>query len=224
MTTISSHKRIAKNTLFLYIRMGITLLVQLYTSRVVLKVLGVENFGIWSIVATLILSISFITGPLSSSTQRFLSFERGRGDNIRSQIVFSQSIIIFLIFGFILLILLESIGLWLLNFKLHIPENDVFAANIIYQTSIISFIIILFRTPYDSMIIANEAMSFYAYIAIIDVVLKLLIVYLLQIFNESYQLIAYGFLTLGISTIISTSYVWYCKNKFKESSIITSVS
>lgn len=218
-TSSANNKRIAKNTMMLYIRMAITMLVQLYTSRVVLEVLGIEDYGIWNLVATLVVSISFITGPLSSVIQRFLSYEIGTGNEQKLNIVFSQSVILYSIFSFVLLILFETIGLWLLNTKLTIPADKIAITNLIYQFSIASFIITLLRMPYDAIIIAYERMNFYAYLSIIDVGLKLGIVYLLLIITKIPHLISYGLLTLAISTIITLIYKIYCNKKYACSKI-----
>lgn len=196
--------------MMLYIRMAITMLVQLYTSRVVLEVLGIEDYGIWNLVATLVVSISFITIPLSSTVQRFLSFEIGTNNLNKAKIVFSQSFILYCGFSILLFILLESIGVWLLNTKLQIPEDKVYITNIVYQLSILIFLFTLLRTPYDAAIIAYEKMDFYAYISISDVIFKLGIVFALKLFNSEYILIVYGSLTLLISLIIFAIYKIYC--------------
>lgn len=199
--------------------MAITMLVQLYTSRVVLEVLGIEDYGIWNLVATLVVSISFITGPLSSVVQRFLSYEIGTGNESKLNTVFSQSIILYGIFSCILLILLETIGLWLLNTKLTIPHDKVIITNVVYQLSIVSFIITLLRMPYDAVIIAYERMTFYAYVSIIDVGLKLGIVYLLLMNTHIPNLILYGLLMLGVTMIITLTYKIFCNKNFKCSKV-----
>lgn len=214
METLSDNRRIAKNTLFLYIRMGITMLVQLYTSRVVLVVLGIEDYGIWSLVATLVVSISFITGPLSLATQRFLSYEIGKNNGAKANVIFSQSMILYGLFSLILLFLLETIGLWLLNNKLQIPDDKLFITNIVYQFSIASFIVTLLRMPYDATIIAYEKMGFYAFMSILDAFLKLGIVFLLSVIKEISFLLLYGILTLITTCIITIIYKLYCNYKY----------
>lgn len=212
-----SGKRIAKNTLLLYIRMAVTMVVQLYTSRIVLEVLGIDDYGIWNLVATLVVSITFITNPLTSAIQRFLNFAIGKDNDEKIQSVFSQSIILFLIFALVLTILLESVGVWLLNHKLNIPTGKIGAANIVFQLSIASFIATLIRLPYDSMIIAYEKFNFYAYISILDVVLKLAIVYLLKAVTTIPHLVFYSLLTFAVSTLIALIYKIYCNKEYKTS-------
>lgn len=209
-----NNRRIAKNTFILYVRMGVTMLVQLYTSRVILDILGVQDYGVWSLVATLVISISFITGPLSSATQRFLSYEIGKKNHEKLRLIFSQSMILYMFFGLILLLIFETIGMWILNSKLSLPENMNQIVNIVYQLSILTFLISIVRMPYDSLIIANEDMSFYAYVSIIEVSLKLGIVYLLVYFKGISNLILYSLLTLAVVCIITLLYKYYCNRKY----------
>lgn len=205
--------------------MVVLMAVQLFTSRVVLNVLGIDDYGIWNLVATLIVSISFITGPLSSATQRFISFEIGGSNStVRIQQVFSQSIILYILFGIILILILETFGLWFLNYKLVIPENKLFAANVVYQLSILSFFVTLIRMPYNSMIIAYEKMSFFAYVSIIEAVLRLLIVYILLVLPSYSHLILYGILTLGVSIVTSLIYKIYCNRIFTASRIVWEIN
>ncbi len=218
-STSENNKRIAKNTILLYFRMGITMAVQLYTSRVVLDVLGIEDYGIWSLVATLVVSISFFTGPLLSSTQRFISYEIGKGNENRVQIIFSQSMILFLIFSVILAIIFETLGLWLLNTKLSIPPEKVRITNIVYQLAVLTFIVTLIRMSYDALIIAYEKMLFYAYICLIDVGLKLGIVYVLYLKPQIPTLILYGILMFLVSVIITLIYKIYCNHFYRNSKI-----
>ena len=204
----------------LYIRMGVTMLVQLYTSRIVLEVLGINDYGIWSLVASLVVSISFIVGPLSSATQRFLSFELGKGSEKNAQLLFSQSIILYAAFAIVLILILESAGLWFLNNKLNIPNDQVPIANIVYQFTIASFIVYIIRMPYDATIIAYEKMDFYAYLSIIDVAMKLGIVFMLKIFDNIPHLVLYAFLSFLVSVIVTFVYKIYCNKKYQITHII----
>lgn len=194
--------------------MAITMLVQLYTSRVVLEVLGIEDYGIWNLVATLVVSISFITIPLSSVVQRFLSFEIGSNNLAKAKLIFSQSFLLYCGFTVVLLILLETIGIWLLNTKLQIPESKIYITNIVYQLSIFTFFLTLLRTPFDAAIIAYEKMDFYAYISVADVLFKLGIVFSLKLFSSNYVLIAYACLTSLTSFAIFYIYKTYCNKKY----------
>lgn len=219
-TVSANNRRIARNALMLYIRMGVTMLVQLYTSRVILEVLGIDDYGIWSLVATLVVSISFITSPLSAATQRFISFELGTGNKNNAQIVFSQSIILYAVFAVGIILILETIGLWFLNHKLNIPYDKMTIANIVYQFSIASFVVSLVRMPYDATIIAYEKMDFYAYMSILDVALKLGIVYMLKAFNSIPHLVLYSVLTFMVSIIMTLAYKIYCNKKYQITYII----
>ncbi len=195
------------------------MVVQLYTSRIVLKVLGIQDYGIWSLIATLVVSISFFTGPLLSVIQRFISYEIGKGDEGKVREIFSQSMILFFVFSGFLLIVFETVGLWLLNTKLSIPAEKVVVTNIVYQLAIFTFLVTLVRMSYDALIIAYEKMDFYAYVSILDVGLKLGIVYILCLAPEIPILLLYGLLMFAVSVLIALTYKIYC-NYFYDSSRI----
>jgi len=173
-------KRIAKNTLLLYVRMLLTMIISLYTSRIVLDVLGVEDFGIYNIVAGVLVLFSFLETSLSSATQRFLNFYMGKADDRMIKKVFSTSLTIHMLLVFLTILLAETIGLWFLNTKLNIPENRIYAANWVYQLALVSTCLRIITIPYQSNIIANEKMSFYAYVGIGEGLLKLGFVLLLN--------------------------------------------
>ena len=176
MTEISQNKnRIAKNALYLYARMFLSMGISLFTSRIILNTLGVLDYGIWNVVGGVIIMFSFLNSSMVGCTNRFLSFELGRKDFNKLQKVFATSLNIHILIALLILILGETVGLWFLHEKLIIPDNRVFAANIVYQLSIISSIISITQIPYNAMIIANERMNIYAYIEILNVLLKLLI-------------------------------------------------
>lgn len=206
--------------MMLYIRMAITMLVQLYTSRVVLEVLGVSDFGLWNLVASVIVSISFITGPLTIATQRFICFNLGKEDKAGVASVFSQSMLLYLAFGLLIILILETVGLWFLNHKLQIPPNRIEIANIIFQLSIISLIFTILRMPYDATIIAHEKMDFYAYMSIADVLMKLGIVFLLLIIDSLPHLIVYSLLMLTVNILIMLIYKIYCNKKYPDTTKI----
>ena len=175
-------------------------------------------------VGTVIISISFITGPLSQTTQRFLSYEIGLGNKENVKIIFSQSVILYIILCGILLVILETLGLWFLRHKLMIPPDKLNVTLIVYQCVIISFIGVIARMPYDALIIAKEQMQFYAYISIIDVIMRLAIVYVLLLFNNTSYLVLYGILTAIVSIIITIIYKVYCNKKYIESHIIFQIN
>lgn len=213
--TKTNNKRIAKNTLMLYFRMFITTIVGLYTSRVVLNTLGVADFGIYNVVGGIISMASFLNTAMVAASQRFLSYELGKEDNIRLGKVFCTSINIHATICLVAFVLAETVGLWFVNAKLVIPEDRLVAANWVYQASIVTFMINVMSVPYSSAIVAHEKMSAFAYISILDVTLKLLIVYLLLIIPFD-KLIIYSILMVCVVTIIRLCYTVYCKRHFTE--------
>lgn len=212
---MTDNKRIAKNALFLYFRMFLTMGVGLYTSRVVLNVLGVVDFGIYNVVGGIIIMFSFLNNALTGATQRFLTFELGKNNISGFKNVFSLSISSHVIISLIIILLSETIGVWFLNQKMNISDEKINAANCVFQLSILAFIINIIRTPYNAAIIAHERMSFYAGVSVIEVFLKLVIVSLLNFINYD-KLILYSFLTAAIGIVISFIYYYYCRVNFKE--------
>lgn len=210
-----NNRRIVKNTLLLYVRMLLTMTVTLYTSRVILKVLGVEDFGIYNVVGGIISMFAFINGGMVAATQRYITFEIGSGNINQLKKVFSTSLQIHAIISVIIIILGETVGLWFLLEKLVIPENRMTAAMWVYQLSIVACIVNIMSIPYNADIIAHEKMSAFAYISIIEVVLKLLIVYML-IFSPIDKLIVYAILLLLVQVSIRLIYTTYCKRHFEE--------
>ncbi len=204
-------RRIAKNTVMLYIRMLLIMAVTLYTSRVVLNVLGVEDFGIYNVVGGIVVMFSFLNGAMATSTQRFLSFSLGKNDQEQVARVFSMSMTTHISIALIVLLLAETFGLWIFYRYLNIPPERMGAAQWVYQLSVLTFCISIIRVPYNAGIIAYERMSFYAYISIVEVCLKLGMVILLQYLGSD-KLILYALLmalTTGIVTFIYTLY--WCK-------------
>lgn len=206
---------IAKNTLFLYTRMFISLGLSLITGRVVLRTLGVDDYGINAVVGSVIGMFSVIQVCMIGATSRFITFELGKGDEKRLKNTFSTTLTIHLFIALILFIILETIGLWFVNNKLVIPEGRMFAANCIYQFSIISLMFGVTQTPYSSAIVAHEKMDIYAYFDILNTILKLLIIYILMIGNMD-KLILYGLLTFCVSTLIMFLNRIYCVRHFPE--------
>lgn len=211
----SDSKRIAKNTAVLYVRMIILMLVTLYTSRVILSTLGIEDYGIYTLIGGFISIFSFVSHALVNSMQRFFNIALGQQDRERFRRIYMMGINIFIIFSFILLVLGETVGLWYIKCKMNIPLGRENAAFWVYQISIITLIVQLFRTPDNAAIIAHEKMSFYAYLSIGEAVLKLLIVFTLQLFHSD-KLILYVILYLAASLLINLAYKIYCNAKFSE--------
>lgn len=208
-----NNKRIAKNTLMLYIRMILTMLVSLYTSRVILKALGVEDFGLYNVVGGVVVLFTFINNAMVTSTQRFLNFEIGRNDIEEAQKVFSASLNIHFLIAGIFFLLAETVGLWFLNKYIQIPDGREIAANWVYQFSVLVSILNIIRSPYNAAIIAHEHMSFYAYVSVIEVILKLAIVYMVYLFAD--RLIAYSFLMMLVTLIVLGAYYVFCRKKYQ---------
>ena len=214
--TSSANKRIAKNTLVLYVRMLFTMGISLFTSRVILQTLGVEDYGISSVVGGVISMFTFINAAMVSSTQRYLNFELVRGDANQLRSVFSTSLQIHALIALAIIVLSETVGLWFLNEKLVIPEARMTAAMWVYQCSILSCAVSIMSTPYNAVIVAHEKMSAFAYISILDVSLKLLVVYLLVVLPFD-KLIILAILTLLVQLFIRYIYTLYCHRHFPES-------
>lgn len=217
MTDFSNNKRIAKNTLLLYFRMIITMLVSLYTSRVVLNILGVEEFGIYNVVGGVVTMLGFLNNSMAGATQRFLTFELGKGNKEKFKRVFSTSVNIHIIISAIVVLLAETIGLWFLYNKMVIPIDKLNAAFWVYQFSILSCVVMFVSVPYNAAIIAHERMGAFAYISLIDVMLKLLIVFLLTLTGFD-KLIVYSFLMFMIQLVIRLVYGIYCNKKIPGTS------
>lgn len=213
--TSSNNKRIAKNTLLLYFRMLFMMAISLYTSRVILHTLGVEDFGIYNVVGGVVSMFSVISGSLSSAISRFITYELGKGDKKKLTKIFSSSVTIQIGLGLIILVLAEVIGVWFLNTQMTIPTNRLYAANWVFQLSILTFIINLISVPYNATIIAHERMSAFAYISILEVAAKLVIVYLLLV-SPIDKLIFYTTLMAAVALIIRFVYGYYCKSHFEE--------
>lgn len=213
--TTSNNKRIAKNTIMLYIRMFISMVVGLYTSRVVLATLGVEDYGIYGVVGGVVAMMGFLNASMSGATSRFLTFELGRGDKDRLAKTFSSALIVHIAIAIIVFILAETVGLWFLCNKLNIPEGRMEAAHWVYQFSILATMLSITQVPYNATIIAHEKMDVYAYMEILNVSLKLLIVYLLCIGNFD-KLILYASLMLAVSILIMMVYRIYAIRHFPE--------
>lgn len=213
--TTENNKRIAKNTLLLYVRMFLLIFVQLYTVPIILKTLGVEDYGIYNVVGGVVTMFSFIGGSLASGSQRFIAFEIGRKNKKKLKEVFNTTITIYLVLALIALVLLEIGGYWFLNSRMNIPDNRMYAANWVFQLSIISFIINLISIPYNAVVIAHERMSIYAYVSILECVLKLAAAILLQYILFDH-LIMYAILICSVSIIIRIIYQIYCIRNFEE--------
>lgn len=217
--TTADNKRIAKNTIYLYLRTFVSMVVTLYTSRKVLEVLGVEDFGILGVVGGVMVLFSFLSNSMSIATQRFLTFELGKKDNGDFQKVFSMTCIIHILLALIFVFLSETIGLWIVNNYLNIPFERMTAANVVYQISVISTAISVLQIPYNAAVVSYERMHVYAYVGLGESVFKLLVVYLL-IISPADKLITYSMLLLVIKIIGCSIYRIYCNKKLPDCHII----
>lgn len=209
------NKRIAKNALALTIRMVIVTAVGLFTSRIVLQTLGVDDYGIYGVIGGVVGIAAFLNRSMAGATSRFLTFELGRGNMARLKRIFSISLIIHFIIACIVAVLAETLGLWFVNHKMNFPPGSMFAVNVLYQFSVVSMFVTFTQVPYTAAIIANERMGIYAYFEMANVVLKLAAVYLLVVIPHN-RLIVYGALTLGVTIISAAFYRIYCLRNFPE--------
>ena len=207
--TAQNNKRIAKNTLLLYVRMLFMMAISLYTSRVVLNTLGLEDYGIYNVVGGVVAMFGFINGSMSSATQRYITFALGKGNFENLQKIFSTTLQIHLLIAALIVILGETIGLWFMYEKMQIPADRMDAAFWVLQCSIISTVVMIISVPYNADIIAHEKMSAFAYITILEAVLKLAIVYILLIGSFD-KLILYAVLLLAVQILIRFCYTIYC--------------
>lgn len=168
-----NNKRIAKNTIVLFIRMFAIMLISLYTSRVVLQSLGITDFGIYNVVGGFVAMFSIISNSISSSISRYITYSLGKGDVKSLRMIFSSSLNMLYLICIFLFIVLETVGLWFLNFKMIIPEGRLYAANWVFQISLLTFFIDIIAMPYNALIIAHERMSVFAYIGIVEALGKL---------------------------------------------------
>ena len=216
---MSDNRRLAKNTLYLYIRMLLVMAVSLYTSRIVLSALGITDYGIYNVVGSVVIIFDFLKRALGNATHRYVAFYLGKNDIERLRVVFSTCVILHFVIAALLVLFAETIGLWLLYNKLVIPEDRMVAAFWVFQFSVIATALSIICVPYDAEIIAHEKMQVYAYISIIDVVLKLSVAFLLTAI-EFDKLILYGLFILIIGIIIRIIYGIYCGKHFQEAHFV----
>lgn len=214
----ANNKRIAKNTLILYIRMFVFMAIGFYTSRVILNTLGVEDYGVYNVVGGIVTMFTFINGALASATSRNITFEIGTGNAKKLRNVFGVGLTIHGIVSLIIILVSETVGIWLFYYKMQIPEARLGAAMWVYQLSVISAILSIMMVPYNAAIIAHEKMSAFAWITLLDAVLKLVIVFLLVIIPFD-KLIIYALLFFLVSVIDQLIYIFYCFRHFPESRV-----
>lgn len=209
----SSNKRLAKNTIALYFRTAMVMFISLYISRVLLKTLGVEDYGIYNVVGSIVILFSFLNTSMSQAIQRFLNFCLGKEDVKNANRIFNLSLITQFSIVFILLVLCETLGIWLLNNYLNIPIERMYAAKWAYQMSVLTLCIHMMTTPYNAAVIAHERMSFFAYASILDSVLKLCIAFSLT-WGHTDNLILYSTLLVMEAVIMLVVYISFCVCNF----------
>lgn len=208
-------KRVAKNTLILYGRMMVMTLIGLYTSRIILQVLGIDNYGINNVVGGFLSMFTIISTTMTSAVSRFVTIELGHDNHIRQRQVFATTVNIMILLGIIMVVLIESFGLWFLNHELNIPEDRLWAANWVLHFAAAGTFITLYMVPYNASIIAHEKMSAFAYLSILDAIFKLVICFIVYVSpcDKLITYAAFGFIT---SILMEILYWAYCKRNFKE--------
>ena len=214
-STAENNKRIAKNTIALYFRTFITMLVGLYTGRVMLQALGVDDFGINNVVAGIVTMSSLITGTMSQAISRYITFTLGRGDKDGLRKMFSTSINAQIVMSIIAVIVLEILGIWFLNYEASIPSGRMEAAHWVFQCSLLTLVIGLISSPYNALLVAHERLGIYAYASIVEVSLKLAVVFLI-ISYEGDRLILLALLNVLVGLVMRIFYGWYCGKHFEE--------
>lgn len=215
MVQVIDKSRIAKNTMFLYARMFVIMLVSLYTSRMVLQALGVEDYGVYNVVAGSVALFGFMNSAMSMATQRFLNFYMVKGDASLLRKVFAMSFNIHVVIAIVVVLLTETVGLWILNTQLNIPLERMMAARWVFHFSVLTFCLSVIQVPFNSAILAHERMNVYAVISIVEVFLKLGVVFfLLNVVAD--KLVLYGGLLSAVSLSIFFVYLFFSWRSFKE--------
>lgn len=215
MVQKSNTERLARNTGLMYLRMILLLCISFYTSRVVLQKLGVTDYGIYNVVGSVVAMFASLRSIFSMSTQRFLNYEMGAGNNQKLNIVFNTSIIVNLLLSIIFVVIVEVVGLWFIYNKINVPDDRFTAALWAFHLSVATSVIAIFNTTFDAEIIAHEKMNFYAYLSIFEGILKLAIVYMLSLVSYD-RLIFYSVLHMCVYLCLLLCNAIYCRKSFDE--------
>ncbi len=215
LDTSTNNKRIVKNTIFLYGRLILTMLISLYTTRVVLNALGVVDFGIYNVVCGFVAMFSFLNTTMSNGIQRFYNYEAGKNGIESVAKIYQTAILIQLLLVLLILLVIEPLGIWYINNKMVIPVSRLFAANWVFQCSLLSLVFLVMQVPFSAAVIAHEKMDYYATVGILDAILKLGIVLILPYLGGD-SLIIYGLLIFSVSVVNLLLYSVYALKNFKE--------
>lgn len=213
---VLNSKKIAKNTIYLYVRMLVTMIISLYTSRIILKALGIDDYGTYQAVGGIIGFLTFINGALSGGTSRFLTYELGRGNKVKLINTFSTTLSVHIIIAFVVVLLGETVGLWYFHKIMVIPEGRFGAATVVFHLSMVTAVLSIISVPYNASIIAHEKMKVFAYIGVVEAVSKLGIAFTLMIGGFD-KLVLYAVLLMMVQLSIFVFCVLYCRRCFEES-------
>lgn len=208
-------KRLAKNTIYMYVRMFVMVVVSFYTSRVVLQQLGVSDFGIYSLAGSIVAIFNSLRTIFASSTQRFLNYEMGKNNKERLNLIFNHGLYINIFISVVFIVLVEIVGIWFFKYKINVDPDRLKAAYFVYQFSVLTAVVSIITTLFDAELIAHEKMNFYATMSIVETFLKLGIVYLLMISSYD-KLIYYGFLHCVVSVVVLSCNALFCRINFDE--------
>lgn len=211
----TNNQKLAKNTVFLYIRMIVVMLITFFTTRILLSTLGIEDFGIYNVVCGFVTMFSFLNTSMANGVQRFYSFAIGKNDPKSISKIFTLAAIIQLIIAIIIIVIVETVGIWYLYNKMNISANRVFAAFWVFQNALLSLFFVILTVPYNGAVMAYEKMNFYAIVSIIDAILKLVVVFILPYCGID-KLICYGLLISVISILDFLFNFFYCKRHFPQ--------
>lgn len=215
MEQSANRTRLAKNSLYMYIRMILTMIISLYSSRVLLRTIGVEDFGIYNVVGSVITMVSMLQSFFSLTTQRFLNYEMGKGNLDKLQIIFNMSLFINIIISVLFIVVVEIVGYYFLMYEINVEPDRLMAAKWVFQLSVISAVIMIVTSPFEALVIANESFNFYAFISILKSILSLIIIFIIP-FGGCDKLISYAFLLMLVQVLVSMVCSIYCKLKYSE--------
>lgn len=213
--SVIDKRRVAKNSLVLYLRVIVSMIISLWSTRIVLKALGIEDFGIFNVVGGIVVMFSVVSSSLSAAISRFITYELGHGDSQKLRLIFKTAIWIQGVISLIIVVLAETVGLWFLNKEMNIPASQMTAANWVYQFSIVAFVLDLISVPYNALLIAHERMKVFAYVGIFASVAKLIAAWSLLLVNDG-RLVMYAAMVMAISLVTRLFYGVYCNRSFSE--------